>query len=1327
MNANVQVKWFVRCLSVMIALTASPLLAAGSMDAGCLPVLSLTLGQLGFGGGEARKEAETLLKQARVAMSQKNFEEAEKSLAKAEKLGVKYDLIAARMYDTPEKVRKDLAAAKAPSAPAEPKKGATAPPSLLGGSPREATPLPASTAAGRANTDEVINAMTDVSKAKAKQALEAGRKALEQGNLVEAQAAFQKANTLKATFAANEYSPAQLAADLQKAGVNVGSQPPAATVASPFMLRPSDIEAEDSARVPSPKRPTFSNNLESAFGSPETNPNKLPTATNARGDLQAKGNNSPAAGGDFAAAEAGTKATTLPQRLPGLPSEKAELQRLKAEAMQLSAQAKAAQDRGDLENAARLIDQAQSLNVPDSLFGQGEMRPWQLMLEINKEITRRNGNVQQASLTDDVLTPGSKYPVARGVYNPEGDATRNQQVQAESPLARPPGPPAGAGSLGENLLREGNRALEAQDRVGALKKYQEAWQHVNELDPVARQQLKDKLSYLRSAPATLPTPDEATGIAPVDSEQQVRAQKLMREVTLERAAAERLANENPKEALNNLKNLRDRVSAADLDPANRRQLLVIVDRSLKDLETYIERNRGDIDLKERNTAVKEDLARERELTGETQNKVAGLVDRFNNLMDERRYAEAEVIAKQVRELMPTSSIAEMLSWKSSFAKNWADQTSIADRKSAGFVGALGATEEAAIPTDDRIPYQHGNLKDWRDLTARRRKMLDEFNRKLSPAEMDIQKSLAKMVEVNFENRPLSEVMDTLSKMAGINIHLDPQGLHAEAVTSDTPVSLKLTNPIMLKSALTLLLSQLRLSYVIENEVLKITSQEASDSHVITQVYYVADLVTPIPNFVPSYNIGLPGAIRESFNAMGYGGPGRGLSSIPLTVNKNEMNGDTNQNNSVLAQMGQANMFQHKDGSQIQLPMPSSQGTRGSQSVGNGPGGLGGGVQADFDTLIELVTSTISPDSWLDNGGKGTISGFPTNLSLVVSQTQDIHQDIADLLQQLRRLQDLQVTIEVRFIALNDNFFERIGVDFTFNVDDNTGLNINNPNLPDDNGRSYAFGLDAVGNPTNNLDFQYRANTRQSTIPTFGGFDAASAANFGFAILSDIEVFFLLTALQGDTRTNVLQAPKVTLFNGQQAFVRDSTDRPFVTQIIPVVGDFAAAHQPVVTVLSEGTSLSVQAVVSGDRRFVRLTLVPFFTKIGNVETFTFNGKTTSNTGTTVQDPTDPTKKITNGSSTTTEGTTVQLPSLAVTTVSTTVSVPDGGTIVLGGVKRLQEGRNERGVPLLGKIPYVSRLFKNVGIGRNTQSLMMMVTPRIIIQEEEEANLGLGPTQ
>ena len=60
--------------------------------------------------------------------------------------------------------------------------------------------------------------------------------------------------------------------------------------------------------------------------------------------------------------------------------------------------------------------------------------------------------------------------------------------------------------------------------------------------------------------------------------------------------------------------------------------------------------------------------------------------------------------------------------------------------------------------------------------------------------------------------------------------------------------------------------------------------------------------------------------------------------------------------------------------------------------------------------------------------------------------------------------------------------------------------------------------------------------------------------------------------------------------------------------------------------------------------------------------------------------------------------------------------------------MREQRDEVGTPFLSKLPYVSRLFKNVGVGRETESLMLMVTPRIIIQEEEElAQTGFDPNQ
>ncbi len=89
----------------------------------------------------------------------------------------------------------------------------------------------------------------------------------------------------------------------------------------------------------------------------------------------------------------------------------------------------------------------------------------------------------------------------------------------------------------------------------------------------------------------------------------------------------------------------------------------------------------------------------------------------------------------------------------------------------------------------------------------------------------------------------------------------------------------------------------------------------------------------------------------------------------------------------------------------------------------------------------------------------------------------------------------------------------------------------------------------------------------------------------------------------------------------------------------------------------------------------------------------------------------------------QNTSVQLPVFSFNTVNTTVTAPDGGTIQLGGVNRASSGRTERSVPILGKLPFANRLFKNVGIGQDYSSGMTTVTPRIIILEEEEAKLGL----
>ena len=81
-----------------------------------------------------------------------------------------------------------------------------------------------------------------------------------------------------------------------------------------------------------------------------------------------------------------------------------------------------------------------------------------------------------------------------------------------------------------------------------------------------------------------------------------------------------------------------------------------------------------------------------------------------------------------------------------------------------------------------------------------------------------------------------------------------------------------------------------------------------------------------------------------------------------------------------------------------------------------PGGKS--LDPDFNSLTDLIVSTISPDTWDSVGGPASVRAHETTLSLVIRQTQKIHEEIADLLDQLRRLQDLQVTIEVRFVTVS---------------------------------------------------------------------------------------------------------------------------------------------------------------------------------------------------------------------------------------------------------------------------------------------------------------------
>jgi len=80
----------------------------------------------------------------------------------------------------------------------------------------------------------------------------------------------------------------------------------------------------------------------------------------------------------------------------------------------------------------------------------------------------------------------------------------------------------------------------------------------------------------------------------------------------------------------------------------------------------------------------------------------------------------------------------------------------------------------------------------------------------------------------------------------------------------------------------------------------------------------------------------------------------------------------------------------------------------------------GRLDKDFDTLIDIITSTIAPTTWCDVGGPGSVEGFsgPCHTVLVVSQTDEVHADIAKLLARLRQFVDPNGPIPPRGAPMN---------------------------------------------------------------------------------------------------------------------------------------------------------------------------------------------------------------------------------------------------------------------------------------------------------------------
>jgi type II secretory pathway component GspD/PulD (secretin) len=687
-----------------------------------------------------------------------------------------------------------------------------------------------------------------------------------------------------------------------------------------------------------------------------------------------------------------------------------------------------------------------------------------------------------------------------------------------------------------------------------------------------------------------------------------------------------------------------------------------------------------------------------------QEKVAELMKQNETAYRDAKYKEAEMYAAAAHELDPDNAAASAALQIARIHAAQAKYQKIKQGKEEHVLHDLDDAEDEGPILDTHDPL-HIDVERTKANLANRKAYANGIH---TPVETDKEKEIKHHLDnpqnLNFTDTPLDAVLEDLRSWNSINIVPDVAAIEAEGISLKRPVSMKLEN-VSLKSALNLLLNPLHLSYTIKDEVLLITTEKQLRGKLSTVTYQVADLVIPIENF------GMPNAAnlmrtldRVSDNAQG----------LPV---KGGVTPYTN-SNSLLT------------GQPVSTPQGSQNGASGWASNqgpvnGSASSSTHGPLQTQEELLIKLITNTIAPQSWDEMGGPGHIEYFPLAMALVVNQTPDIQEQVAELLAALRRLLEQEVTIEVRFISIAEGFFERIGVNFNVNFLTKNGSNVQSEltqqqfqlfplinNFQPDN---FVSGLTPAGTFTSDLNIPLNASSFGMAIPPFGAFPQIPGANgglsLGLAFLSDIQVFLFMEAAQGDQRTNVMQAPKITMFNGQTSTISVLDQQFFVTNvnIIQANGQlaFIPTNQPFPT---GGVTLTIQSVISADRRYVRMSLTPNITNLTSAIVPLFP----------IVTPIIPTFEGGFQGQPVIFTQFLQQPVITAITVNTTVSVPDGGTVLLGGLKKLSEGRNEFGPPVLSKIPYINRLFKNVGYGREAESLMIMVTPRIIINEEEEFN-------
>jgi len=690
--------------------------------------------------------------------------------------------------------------------------------------------------------------------------------------------------------------------------------------------------------------------------------------------------------------------------------------------------------------------------------------------------------------------------------------------------------------------------------------------------------------------------------------------------------------------------------------------------------------------------VQEQARRARLRQEERETRINEAIDRVRALQQERKYEEALQVVDEILFLDPLDPAGLILRDIISDAMAYVEYDRLGREAQTSYMRQAVQNRIATIAPSNTINFPD----DWPELSLRR---YGAANDNESPENRQVIQAIKdRRVSVSFRDNTFEEVVDFLEAVSQLDIDVDWDGLEEISITRDTPITLTLNNP-SLEVVLNRVMAKVsaagfgeQADWAVIDGVLTISSDSRLRRNTRLDIYDIRDLIVEVPDYEDAPDLDLNTALQS--------GQGGGGQSPFQDQGEDEPDRLT---------------FEER-----------------------------------VDQMIDIITTNVDFDGWERNGGDtGRIQQL--NGNLIIRNTPKNHRRIRSLLAQLRAAQALQVNVEARFLLVSQDFFEQIGFDLDvyFNADNNQvrAAQAGNPSLtasdffdfttaPNGLQNSVPGGLPFFATDPNTGAILLDDNDQPITIqpnptatvnpdqgfsPISGAQDSlglvgalapqsgiaatvlAGAPALGVAgqFLDDIQVDFLVQATQADTRSVTLTAPRVTFTNGQRTNFFVATQTTFVSDLQPVVSDSAVGFDPTVDVVTEGAVLDVRGTVSADRRYVTLDVT---TGTSTIDGFGTQAVTAVAGGQLV--------------SSADTAAFVQLPTVSVTNVSTTVQVPDQGTVLLGGQRIVNENEVETGVPVLSKLPIVNRFFSNRIEVLEESTLMVLIKPTILIQNEQE---------